>query len=82
MANGGVANANGSQFFITHDAATHLDAYDDGVKKNCADDAVSCHPIFGVVTAGMEIVTGMAERDPATSTTPGLTILSIVIIER
>ena len=83
MANGGVANTNGSQFFITHDAATHLDAYDASskVKKNCADDAVSCHPVFGVVTGGMEIVTGMAERDPATSTTPGLTILSIVIVE-
>ena len=81
MANAG-ANTNGSQFFITHDAAMELDAYADGVKKNCADEAVSCHTIFGVVSDGLEIVTGMAERDPATATTPGLVILSIAIVER
>jgi len=80
MANAG-ANTNGSQFFITHAAATELDAYTDGVKKNCADDTISCHSVFGVVTSGLEIVTGMAERDPATATTPALAILSIVIVE-
>ena len=81
MANAG-PNTNGSQFFITHDVAMELDAYADGVKKNCADEAVSCHTIFGVVSDGLEIVTGMAERDPATATTPGLGILSIAIVER
>jgi peptidyl-prolyl cis-trans isomerase B (cyclophilin B) len=80
MANAG-ANTNGSQFFITHAAATELDAYTDGVKKNCADDTISCHSVFGVVTSGLEIVTGMAERDPATAATPALAILSIVIVE-
>lgn len=80
MANAGT-NTNGSQFFITHAAATGLDAYDGGVAKNCADDAISCHSIFGRVTSGIEIVTGMAERDPATSVTPGVKILSIEIVE-
>ena len=80
MANAG-ANTNSSQFFITHDAAPELDAYDGGVKKNCADDAISCHSVFGAVTGGLEIVTGMKERDPATATTPGLTILSVLILE-
>jgi cyclophilin family peptidyl-prolyl cis-trans isomerase len=75
------SNTNGSQFLITHDAANWLDAYDAGVAKNCADDAVLCHPIFGRVIAGMEIVTSMEERDPDVVTTPGVTILSVKINE-
>ena len=80
MASAGT-NTNGSQFFITHEATPELDAYEDGVKKNCADDAVSCFPVFGFVTGGLEIVTSMNERDHNTSTTPGVTILSVLIIE-
>jgi cyclophilin family peptidyl-prolyl cis-trans isomerase len=80
MANAG-SNTNGSQFFITHAAAEWLDPYEAGVAKNCADDAVPCHAIFGRVTSGLEIVTGMAERDPETATEPGVKILSISIIE-
>lgn len=80
MANAGT-NTNGSQFFITHTAATWLDPYEANVAKNCADDLVSCHGIFGRVTSGLEIVTGMSERDPVTATTPGVTILGISITE-
>ncbi|MEE8046441.1 MAG: peptidylprolyl isomerase, partial [Dehalococcoidia bacterium] len=80
MANGG-SNTNGSQFFITHDVASWLDAYENDIAKNCADDAVSCHTVFGRVTSGLEIVTGMTERDPETATEPGVKILSISIIE-
>jgi cyclophilin family peptidyl-prolyl cis-trans isomerase/PKD repeat protein/WD40 repeat protein len=80
MANFG-SNTNGSQFFITHAAADWLDAYEDGVAKNCADGEVSCHSIFGRVTAGLEIATGMAERDPDTATEPGVKILGISITE-
>jgi cyclophilin family peptidyl-prolyl cis-trans isomerase len=80
MANAG-SNTNGSQLFFTHSAARWLDAYDDGIAKNCADDLVSCHSVFGRVTNGLEIVTGMSERDPETATEPGVKILSISIIE-
>ncbi len=81
MANAG-SNTNGSQFFITHDAATWLDAYDEnGLLKNCADNAVSCHSIFGRVTSGIDVVTGMDERDPETATEPGVIILGITITE-
>ncbi len=80
MANAG-SNTNGSQFFITHAAATWLDAYENDIAKNCADDSVSCHAIFGRVTSGLEIVTSMAERDPETATEPAVKILSILIVE-
>jgi peptidyl-prolyl cis-trans isomerase B (cyclophilin B) len=80
MANAG-SNTNGSQFFITHDSANWLDPYEDGVTKNCADDAVSCHTIFGQVVGGLEIATSMIERDPLVATTPGVKILSISILE-
>jgi peptidyl-prolyl cis-trans isomerase A (cyclophilin A) len=80
MANAG-SNTNGSQFFITHDSANWLDPYEDGVAKNCADDAVSCHTIFGQVVGGLEIATSMIERDPLVATTPGVKILSISILE-
>jgi len=80
MANAG-SNTNGSQFFITHDVATELDAFESGVAKNCADDAVACHSVFGRVTIGNEIVMGMTERDPAISSKSGVTIVSISIVE-
>ena len=80
MANAG-SNTNGSQFFITHAAANWLDPYENDVAKNCADDNVSCHTIFGRVTNGLEIVTGMTERDPETATEPAVKILGILIVE-
>ena len=49
--------------------------------KNCADDAVACHSVFGRVTIGNEIVMGMAERDPVIASKSGVTILSISIVE-
>jgi cyclophilin family peptidyl-prolyl cis-trans isomerase len=80
MANAG-SNTNGSQFFITHEPSTSLDAYEGDVAKNCANDAIACHSVFGRVTGGLEIVTGMVERDPEAATTPGVKILGITIIE-
>ena len=80
MANAG-SNTNGSQFFITHAPSTSLDAFENDVAKNCANDAIACHSVFGRVTGGLEIVTGMAERDPAPAMMPRVKILSISIIE-
>ncbi len=66
MANAG-KDTNGSQFFITYDAAPHL------------DDA---HTVFGKVVEGMEVVRALTPRDPAKATTPGDKILSVEIIEK
>ena len=65
MANAG-ADTNGSQFFITYDAAPSLDG---------------AYTIFGEVTAGMEVVESLTPRDPASgSELPAPdTILSVTI---
>ena len=57
---------NGSQFFITYSATKHLDG---------------AHTVFGRVVSGMDVVEGIAERDPAKATTLGAAIKTISIEE-
>lgn len=65
MANAG-ANTNGSQFFITFAATPHLD---------------DRHSVFGQVTAGMNVLRSIRERDPQRDTQPGDRIETIEIEE-
>jgi cyclophilin family peptidyl-prolyl cis-trans isomerase len=85
MANAGMRNGqatNGSQFFITHGPTPNLDGLlPDGSPKDCSAFGQSCHAVFGKVTSGLEVVTGMRERDPQRATTPGDGIVSVVITE-
>ena len=69
MANSGVQNGsatNGSQFFITYKDTSFLDGLNsDTSPKDCSAQGVSCHSVFGRVTAGMEVLQSITLRDPA-----------------
>ena len=83
MANAG-ANTNGSQFFITYDAVSWLDAYgEDGELKECEQQEVSCHAVFGRVVEGLEVLQSLTPRNPAEGTDlpPGTRIITIEIEE-
>ncbi len=65
MANAG-PNTNGSQFFLTFGPTPHLDGR---------------HTVFGRVTAGMDVLRSLRERDPQRDPKPGDVIETIEIDE-
>lgn len=65
MANSG-PNTNGSQFFITLDAASWLDGL---------------HTVFGEVVEGDDVLSQVDLRDPSAPTNRGEELISVVIVE-
>jgi cyclophilin family peptidyl-prolyl cis-trans isomerase len=61
----GIVGTNGSQFFITTVPTPHLDYR---------------HTIFGEVLEGRENVANISLRDPATASTPGTALQTVIII--
>ena len=66
MANAG-PNTNGSQFFLCYAPQPHLDGG---------------YNVFGQVTDGMDVLSKIAPRDPATASTPGTRLITVKIIEK
>ena len=56
-------NTNTSQFFITLDAAPHLNPHVNGELKPCATPEISCHAVFGKVIKGMNVVLSIEQGD-------------------
>lgn len=69
MANSGVRSGkatNGSQFFITYKDTSFLDGLNaDTSPKDCSNQGVSCHSVFGKVIAGMDVVEAIQPRNPS-----------------
>lgn len=65
MANSG-PGTNGSQFFITHNATSHLD---------------NKHTVFGKLVEGEDIFMSIPARDPSNVSAPSVTIQSVTILE-
>lgn len=83
MANSG-PDTNGSQFFITYEAAPWLDAYDENSDlKACEQQEVSCHAVFGRVIEGLDVLESLTPRNPAENPElpPGDKIITIEIEE-
>ena len=86
MANAGIQNgkgSNGSQFFITYAPLPQLDGFDEnGLEKDCAEPGQSCHPVFGRVIEGMDVVRKIAPVDPSQNGPPGDAIDTISIVRK
>ena len=82
MANVGLPNTGGSQFFITFVPTPFLDGHNaDGTAKQCALPNVSCHTVFGRVIDGQDALSNVRLRDPDRDPNPGTGITTIRITE-
>ncbi|MHB1262190.1 MAG: peptidylprolyl isomerase [Thermoplasmatota archaeon] len=83
MANTGQPDSGSSQFFITFVPTSYLDAYNpDGTLKACGQPRVSCHAVFGQVTAGLDVLDKVNQQAGSQSGTPRtpVTLLKATVV--
>ena len=74
---------NGSQFYITLASLHDRDGLNlDGSPKDCENDDVTCHPVFGRVTRGMHLVDAFTENPHWSAIREGDKIRRIEIINQ
>ena len=72
--------SDGSQFYITLGAFPHLDAFElDGQFKDCENQDVKCHTVFGRVIDGMRYVNAFVEGSHTSAIRKGDAIRTIEI---
>tara|TARA_B110000263_G_C15288710_1_gene502186 strand:+ start:724 stop:1425 length:702 start_codon:yes stop_codon:yes gene_type:complete len=82
MANKGITNSGGAQWYITLSPQTILDTMENGENKKCTLLGIHCHTVFGRVVEGFdEVVKAITFRDPSKAPNYNGDIIKTIIIK-
>lgn len=82
MANKGVTNSAGAQWYITLSPQRYLDTMENGEKKQCKYIGIPCHTVFGKVVSGFDdVVKNITFRDPSKAPNYEGDLIKTILIE-
>ena len=82
MANKGVTNSAGAQWYITLSPQRSLDTMENGEKKQCKYIGIPCHTVFGKVISGFDdVVKNITFRDPSKAPNYQGDLIKTILIE-